>query len=164
MSPDRNKDLARRYYEDVANADVSAGQAAAEQLLTADFLFYPNMPEAQRGIEAHKQFLARHHEIAPDQKWICQEMIAEGDTVVCRFTVEGTHQGMFHGIAPAGRRFSVQGVDFFRMRVPNRSRLLARPTTRIAEVQRHLDLHRLLEQMSGVADAAPDQQVSSVAS
>jgi predicted ester cyclase len=154
MSTNENKTLARRYYDEIANAEPERAQATAEQLLTPDFTFYPNVPEAQRGILAHKQFLARHHQISRDQKWTCQEMIAEGDTVVCRFIVEGTHQGIFHGIAPAGRRISVQGVDFFHIAHDGRTGLLGRSTSRIAEVRRFVDLKRMLDQMSG--DAEPD--------
>jgi predicted ester cyclase len=155
MSLDDNKALVRRYYDEIANAEVGRAQAAAEQLLTSDFVFYPNMPEAQRGIEMHKRFLARHHEISSDQRWSCQEMVAEGDTVVCRVTIQGTHCGMFHGIAPAGRRIAVSGVDFFRIAHNGRQGLLGQPTSRIAELRRYLDLKQMLDQMSGEADAEP---------
>ena len=158
MSLDENKALVRRYYDEIGNAEVGLAQAAAEQLLTSDFVFYPNMPEAQSGIEMHKRFLARHHEISPDQRWICQEMVAEGDTVVCRVTIQGTHRGVFHGIAPAGRRISVSGVDFFRIAHSEGQELLEHPTSRITELRRYVDLKRMLDQMSGEAESEPTNQ------
>jgi predicted ester cyclase len=158
MSLDDNKALVRRYYNEIANVEVGRAQAAAEQLLTSDFIFYPNMPEAQRGIEMHKRFLARHHEISSDQRWACQEMVAEGDTVVCRVTIQGTHHGIFHGIAPAGRRISVSGVDFFRIAHNDGQEFLGHPTSKIAELRRYLDLKRMLDQMSGEAESGPTGQ------
>jgi predicted ester cyclase len=46
----------------------------------------------------------------PDQKWTIEELIAEGDKVVNRFTWRGTHQGNFLGIAPTGSQVEVKGV------------------------------------------------------
>ena len=69
MSNSASKTHSRRYYDEVANAAVSQAQAAAARLLTADFAFYRNDLTAQREIEAHQAFLARHHTISPDQRW-----------------------------------------------------------------------------------------------
>jgi steroid delta-isomerase-like uncharacterized protein len=46
----------------------------------------------------------------PDQKWTIEELIAEGDKVVNRFTWHGTHQGDFLGIPPTGNQVEVKGV------------------------------------------------------
>jgi predicted ester cyclase len=46
----------------------------------------------------------------PDQKWTIEELIAEGDKVVNRFTWRGTHRGDFLGIAPTGSHVEVKGV------------------------------------------------------
>src|SRR2546423_11609415 len=39
-----------------------------------------------------------------------EEQIAEGDLVVTRWSVQGTHQGMFRGHSPTGKQMSVTGI------------------------------------------------------
>lgn len=43
------------------------------------------------------------------------DIIAEGDTVAARFTVEGTHKGRFGGIEPTGNRISGTSMVFYRI-------------------------------------------------
>ena len=46
----------------------------------------------------------------PDQQWVTEEQVAEGEKVVSLFTFYGTHQGDFMGIPATGRRVAVRGV------------------------------------------------------
>lgn len=46
----------------------------------------------------------------PDLHWTLEEQIAEGEKVVSRFTMTGTHQGEFLGMAPTGKSIQVWGV------------------------------------------------------
>ena len=38
----------------------------------------------------------------PDLAWTIEELIAEGDKVVNRWTLRGTHRGEYAGLAPSG--------------------------------------------------------------
>ena len=49
------------------------------------------------------------------QRFTVEEMIAEGDRVVVRWTGSGTHVGAFMGIPPTGRSFTISGIDIYRM-------------------------------------------------
>jgi steroid delta-isomerase-like uncharacterized protein len=51
----------------------------------------------------------------PDQRWVTEEQVAEGDKVVSRFTFYGTHQGTFMGIPATGRPVAVKGVAIDRV-------------------------------------------------
>ncbi len=44
------------------------------------------------------------------------ETVAEGDAVVVRWTVHGTHQGVLWGMPPTGKTFAIEGVNIFRVR------------------------------------------------
>ncbi len=48
-------------------------------------------------------------------QFVEQEMVAEGDRVVVRWTVEGTHQGPYLGLPATGKSFRVDGVNIFRV-------------------------------------------------
>ena len=51
----------------------------------------------------------------PDISFTVEDMIAEGDKVVTRWTMNATHKGQFGGIPPTGKRVSITGVDISRI-------------------------------------------------
>jgi steroid delta-isomerase-like uncharacterized protein len=51
----------------------------------------------------------------PDLHETPEEMIAEGDRVVVRHRMTGTHRGPFLGVQATGRQVSVIVVDFYRV-------------------------------------------------
>jgi len=50
----------------------------------------------------------------PDVQWTIEDMVAEGDKVVVRYTIEGTHRGEFRGVAPTGKQVSWRGIVIWR--------------------------------------------------
>jgi steroid delta-isomerase-like uncharacterized protein len=44
------------------------------------------------------------------------DLIVDGDAIAWRWTVTGTHVGTFAGLAPTGRRATLRGVNFQRLR------------------------------------------------
>ncbi|MCX5254946.1 ester cyclase [Streptomyces canus] len=46
-------------------------------------------------------------------RWTLEETVTEGDTVVARFTMRGTHDGDFFGIPASGNKISVQAMNFY---------------------------------------------------
>jgi steroid delta-isomerase-like uncharacterized protein len=51
----------------------------------------------------------------PDVQVTVHQTVAEGDLVVTRNTWEGTHLGVFNGMAPTGRRISIDGIVIWRI-------------------------------------------------
>jgi predicted ester cyclase len=43
-----------------------------------------------------------------------EDIIAEGETVVARWSCRGTHKGDLSGIAPTGKQFNITGVSIAR--------------------------------------------------
>ncbi|MGF7032288.1 putative ester cyclase [Paenibacillus mucilaginosus] len=54
-----------------------------------------------------KKFAATILEAFPDKRYTIEEIMGQGDIVLVRMTVKGTHQGIFFGTAPQGRRIDV---------------------------------------------------------
>ncbi len=112
MSIAENKELVRRLMEE----DISQGnEAVAEAIIADDFFDHTNPPDMQRGLAGHKAIVRLFRAAFPDQWWHIEDMIAEGDKVVARTTMRGTHQGDFFGIAPTGRRVELSGVHILRI-------------------------------------------------
>ncbi len=51
----------------------------------------------------------------PDAKATVEELLADGDKVVARVSIRGTHQGAFRGIAPTGKPIALLGINIFRI-------------------------------------------------
>ena len=44
-----------------------------------------------------------------------EDLIAEGDKVILRFTLRGTHKGDFMGLSPTGKKIAVPGIIIYRI-------------------------------------------------
>ena len=51
----------------------------------------------------------------PDYHAELRELVVDGDLLVARLMVSGTHQGSFMGVPPTGRSFSVQHMHMYRV-------------------------------------------------
>ena len=60
--------------------------------------------------EAHRQFMTGLFTAFPDGRFNIEDMIAEGDKVVTRWSFIGTHKGMFMGAAPTGKTVTNSGT------------------------------------------------------
>ena len=112
MSTEDNKAHVRRGFEAVNQKNL----AVFDELLTPDVVFH-SASTTMQGLEAYKQFLSMYMTAFPDLHFTIEDMIAEGDTVVARFTTHGTHQGNFMGIPPTGKQ--VSGTGMFIDRIVN---------------------------------------------
>jgi steroid delta-isomerase-like uncharacterized protein len=117
MSLEENKRLVRQYFE-----AFEAGQAEAyDHLLGPDFyvrgLHDPKgeLPP-ERGPQAYKRALRVRSAAGADRQSIhIDELVAEDDRVIARWTVTWTDAAGFAGLPPTGRRVSYSGVNGFRI-------------------------------------------------
>jgi predicted ester cyclase len=70
--------------------------------------------ETVTSVERFKRTALALHEGFPDWNSIIDEQVAVGDTVITRYTVQGTHTRDFLGIPPTGKRIDIAEVVFFR--------------------------------------------------
>jgi predicted ester cyclase len=89
-----------------------------DEVLTPDVIQHFNStPEPIVGLEANKEFNDSLFQGFPDIKQTIEDVVVEGDKVVLRTTIEGTHTGEFLGIPPTGK--SVKVNDFTLLRLEN---------------------------------------------
>ena len=105
MSTEDNKAHVRRGFEAVNQKNL----AVFDELLTPDIVVH-TASTTNQGLEAYKQVLSMYMTAFPDLHFTIEDMIADGDTVVVRYTTRGTHQGNFMGIPPTGKQVSGTGI------------------------------------------------------
>ena len=106
MSPENNKALVRRFYEEVFN---QRNLAVVDEICTSDHQFH-NPPTTLHGREEFKQLLSLYLTAFPDARFTVEDEIAEGDRVASRYTFRGTHQVALMGIPPTGKQVTVTGI------------------------------------------------------
>ena len=106
MSTEQNKMLARHLFEEVWN---SKNLSVLDEMVAPNFVFH-NSVQTFYGPEGFKQFATTYHTAFPEAHFTIDDVIAEGDTVVLRWTARGTHSGGLLGMAPSGKQVTVSGM------------------------------------------------------
>ena len=112
MSVEENKAIELRFFEEVVN---KGNLAVIDELVAANFVDHSAPPGVAPDREGYKQFFTMAHTAFPDFHSTLEDMFAEGDKVVQRFTARGTQQGEFMGIAPTGKQVTVTGIAIHRI-------------------------------------------------
>jgi steroid delta-isomerase-like uncharacterized protein len=113
MNPEELKALLRLFYEEVWN---KGNLGALEVFLESDFVFHnPTFPETGNDIEGYRQIVLTLRTAFPDQHWTLQDVLVDGDRVVTRWTMHGTHTGTYMGIEPSGKSVTFSGISINRI-------------------------------------------------
>ena len=111
MSVEKNKEIVRRYQEAYNKQDYDAlAEIIAPDVLTPNMI--SSMP---RGLEGAKLVHQKTVLGMPDYHTTIEDLIAEGNRVVARVTITGTHTGDFYGIPATGKRINVSGIYIVRI-------------------------------------------------
>ena len=113
MSIVRNKDLARRFYNEVIN---QRKLHLLDELSTGDFVDHNPEPDQDPGLAGVKKSFRQFVESFPDLHLKVEELIAENDRVGVRVRMTGTHCGQLGPVAPTGRTVDVTGFDWLRIK------------------------------------------------
>ncbi len=104
---EENKRFMRRFVKEVIN---QKNLAALDELVADEFLEHLPFPGQGPGRAGLKDAISAFVSAFPDLHWTIDEQIAEGEKVVSRFTMTGTHRGEFLGIPATDRPIKVWGV------------------------------------------------------
>jgi predicted ester cyclase len=106
-----NKSLLRRFYREVY---VHWDMALVDEVVSPCFTSH-DWPEGSTGPRAFRKYYAAIRSAVPDARYEVDDLIAEGDRVVVRWTMRGTHEGEFGDIAPTGRPIALHGIAIYRV-------------------------------------------------
>ncbi len=111
MSPDELKGRARRIAEELL---TQGDLAVADELFAPDC--HHHAPHAVApGAHGMKRWVVALRRAFPDLRAIVEDEIAEGETVVQRLTLSGTHEGAFRGVSPTGQYVTWDLVEILRL-------------------------------------------------
>ena len=125
MSAEGNKEIVRRYFDEALNQknfallDEVVSDESLKQLVTSTL--GRAFPDLQRTVE---------------------DVVAEGDKVVARLTMRGTHTGEYLGVPPTGRKVTFTAIGIYRIE-----------NGKIAEAWISRDDLTILRQIGGAPDS-----------
>jgi steroid delta-isomerase-like uncharacterized protein len=109
---DQNKNNVRRLFEEVWN---KGHVPVADELFAPTYTHHDSStPDVGRGPESEKKRVALYRNAFPDIRLTIEDLTAEGETVVARWSCHGTHKGEFNGIAPTGKQIHMTGISIAR--------------------------------------------------
>ena len=112
MSSEESKVIVRRFWGvwEEGNLDL------VDELLASDYTNHsPATPDQPTDLEGVKAVVSMFRSGMPDLSVVIEDMIAEGDKVVVRYTLEGTHEGELFGVPPTGQRLSIKSISVERV-------------------------------------------------
>jgi len=111
MGEEENKAIVRMFYDEVLNR---GNLDVVDKVTAENYVDHTAPPGMAPGREGEKQWFAMLRAAFPDGQTTIEDIIAEGDKVVVRGTMTGTHSAEFMGIPATGKQVKISGIDVTR--------------------------------------------------
>ena len=110
MSTEENKALVQRLFEAYNEAFSKQNLAGVEELCAPNYVYHGPAGFGDMDLAAMKQAMPAFFTAFPDAHYTVEDLIAEGDKVVSRFTAHATHRGEFMGVPATGKVVTYTGI------------------------------------------------------
>ncbi len=111
MSSSENKEFVRKYF----TIDGSTEAGLKQYLDAHDPEYKTHSVTGDMNLAKAKQINLAMLAAFPDLKFEIDDMFAEGDKVVVRYTMTGTNQGSYMGAPPTGKKISLNGISIYKI-------------------------------------------------
>ena len=108
MSTSQNKDLVRRYYEEVVN---SGNVEKLPSFVSPDYVEVHQNTRHHVGLNGAREHILGVRQTYPDLHLTIEQQLAEEEWVVTRVTARGTHRGVWLGMKPTGKVLTMTAVN-----------------------------------------------------
>jgi|SRR5690348_8082011 len=112
MSVEENKAIVRKYLDE---AWIKRNLSILDELMAPNYARYLPGQTTPLDREGQKRRSAGFHAAMPDLDFLIEDLFAEGDRVVFRVKISGTHEGTFLGVAPTDKRLIATAIDIARL-------------------------------------------------
>jgi steroid delta-isomerase-like uncharacterized protein len=130
---DENKDVVRAVFAPIEVVLATHAELYGPQWVGR----FPGMPPLDA--DGHRQYSEVMLKAFPDLDRRIDDLVAEGDRVVARWSARGTHTGDFNGLPPTGKVIESSGITIFRIE-----------SGRIVEEWSESDMLGLLQQVGAI--------------
>jgi steroid delta-isomerase-like uncharacterized protein len=110
-----NKAAVRGFCDAANTGDAELISETIDELVEPDAQIRTPLPIEASGAQLLKEVFGRLHRAFPDLHITVEDLIAEGDKVVARNTVTGTHQGEYMGVPPTGKSITYNEIFIARL-------------------------------------------------
>lgn len=107
-----NKELLRRFYKEVY---VDWNMDRADEVLSPRFMSHDWPEGGPTGPKAFRNYYSAIRSAIPDARYEVDDLVAEGDKVVVRWRMLGTHKGAFGDIPATGKSIVLKGIAIYRV-------------------------------------------------
>lgn len=112
MSAEKNKAVILRLAEAVNKGNLEL----VDEIFASDYVRHdPSGLLGDVGREEYKQVFANLRRAFPDAHWTMEDLLADGDKVIARWTFAGTHKGQFYNISPSGKKVTYPIIAIYRI-------------------------------------------------
>jgi predicted ester cyclase len=125
MSVEKNKEIVRRYYEEVVN---TRNVDVIEDFISEEYTEVIDGKRHSVGVEGAKAHVIGVRQTYPDLHLSIERQIAEDEWVGTCITAQGTHMGSWLGIKPTGKPVAFTGVNVDRVVGDELSNMVERQT------------------------------------
>jgi steroid delta-isomerase-like uncharacterized protein len=104
---EKNKTFIKRYFDEVWNM---GHLSVIDEIVADGYMNHDPANPKGKGPKGLKEFVAKYRNAFPDLNFVIEDMMAEGDKVITRYTWSGTHKGTFSGIPATGNSVMGSGI------------------------------------------------------
>ena len=141
MSMLENKATCRRFHEALNTGDLHLIAKTIDEVVEPGVLIHTPLPVEATGAVALKEVMMALHRGLADLHVTIEDMVAEGDKVVARNAITGTHRGQYLGLEATGRSVAYNEVVIFRF-----------VEGRVAETWAVVDVFAQLKQLGAIPE------------
>jgi steroid delta-isomerase-like uncharacterized protein len=109
---EQNKTAVRRLFDELWN---KGNLQVADEIIAPTYQHHDaSTPDLGKGPESEKKRVNLYRNALHDFRLNIEDLLADGETVVARWSCRGVHKGELNGIAPTGKQFAITGVTIAR--------------------------------------------------
>lgn len=108
MNTDANKQVVRELYQLLNSRKLDSVEAFVDPTCVG--------PNGEKGAAGLFGTVAPIITAFPDIQWTVDDLIAEGDKVVIRWSWVGTNTGVYRGVPPSGKKFTNHAMAIYQLK------------------------------------------------